>query len=72
MATGLGLHVHPLWEACAVREGSGGVTACSGGSVAAAVPRGRGCTSGTASCAVTTLNLTRSLALGAAAHVGSH
>lgn len=47
--------------------GQWGVTAWRGGrSAGAAVPRGRVRTSGTASCAVTLLNLTGSVAFGAA------
>lgn len=69
MATGPGRRVHPLWEACAVRQGSGGIQPGGGGG--AAVPRGRVRTSGTASCAVTLLNLTGSVAFGAADPVES-
>lgn len=61
-----------IMEGMCSERGQWGFTARSGGSVGAAVPRGGVCTSGAASCAVTTLKLTGSLALGAAAHAGSH
>ncbi len=59
MATGPGRRVHPLWEACAVRQWG---LRPGGGSAGAAVPRDRVRTSGTASWAVTPLSLTGSVA----------
>lgn len=68
MATGPGRCAHPLWEACAERQGSGGYSleGQEGNSEGAAVPQASARTSGAASLAVTMLSHTDSVAFRAA------